>query len=66
MPDETKFVLEFIADQQYAIYPDRLNSLGPHECDVLCAQGKLFFCPRDLISEIKTYRGMGDGSLITV
>lgn len=56
MPDEIKLFLSFIADQQCAVYPSRLNSLEPHEFDMTNDISQMFFCPREISHQIKTYR----------
>jgi hypothetical protein len=59
MPDEIKLTLKFIANQNCAIYPDRMNSPVPCNCGIQCDAGLLFFCPLDLSSRINTYK-IGD------
>lgn len=56
MPDETKLFISFIADLQCAVYPARLNSIEPHEFDMINDIRQSFFCPRDISHQIKTYR----------
>ena len=56
MPEETRLVLKFISEEGCAIYPTRLDSPEPKECDELCDLGQMFFCPRELRPQIKTWR----------
>lgn len=56
MPDETRQIIEFIREQQCSIYPARLSGSEPKECDIPPEVAQLFFCPREIASEIKIYR----------
>lgn len=56
MPDETRRIVEFLSEQQCAIYPGRLSGNEPKESGIPAEVTQVFFCPRELASEIKTYR----------